>query len=610
MVQGSPGALVELPSQWFFKPANSYVIYPSGDTSGNTDYTNITSCFNTVSGITGPGGKAIYFAGGQWYINAKVVFVITEYNLLYPIQLIGIGYVNIQQTQDNTGNMELQFTYGSTSASNYGAVRNFMYSWKNQQTASMTNSVCLGMRALIGSTNTSAFGPQNWEFTDLQFQGGNRGWSITETVVPFEVSGAHFSRCHSNLLAGAAIHWVSNGGGGQPSGSIEYSIFAQPYTGGGGGIAPYEPLINVSNCENLVFLGVEVLNVQNQQTYNVLSCDNVNWISCKNEQSVYTGNNTGGTIPIINASNSSGCIDYTLNGEFIGLGGEYPPTFLKLSNTSTGGSTMVIKQLVIGSADAWPGSTDRTQPTLAGTATFGIYNPQIGIYNCQFLPGQQITFTTTVGNISSANTYTVVTSVLTATQSYFTISLSGTGVTPSMTGMSDCHVVYGTLYLAQSSAASTGMVQVLSAPSIQDGSGSLAYTFSYCNSGNSGNSQDQIQFVRNPGGITGADQSNSTFTVLGQTQPEICLINKLLTGPMTITFGSSGTYEDNYTQGMRVRVVVTAAAGAGGGTGGANVVNIAGGGAPTTKTISATGWSEWTYTGSIAGWVETGFGSL
>jgi hypothetical protein len=158
--------------------------------------------------------------------------------------------------------------------------------------------------------------------------------------------------------------------------------------------------------------------------------------------------------------------------------------------------------------------------------------------------------------------------------------------------------------LAQSAAASTGMVQVLSTPSIQDGSGSLSYTFSYVNRGNSGNSQNMIQFVTMPGGLTSPDQSNTSFTINGQTQSQTCLINAALTGNMTITFATASAYADNYVSGMTVRFVVTATANPG-----TYTVTIQGQ-APASKVISSPGWSEWTYTGSIAKWVETASGSL
>jgi hypothetical protein len=275
-------------------------LLPSGDTSGATDYANITAAFAAMAGYS---TNLLTFAPGQYYVNAKLVFN-WQNSGQSNVAFVCMGTAIITQVTANTGVWEFQVPSGYTP--NIVTLEGISLTYSSQQSSSNTSAVCLGVRGVNGTTpNATTF---EWRIHRCQFYYGYRGIANTQPAGQFPWWGIKIHECNFGNLSGASIRIVSPSSVGQPNIEVTNCLDGGPYSGGS------EASIQIDACDSLTLKNLEWLGVISQTVY-YLSASIFQMMGCKAES--YTPSTSGA----INTVNSVGTItNFSMNGAFLGTG--------------------------------------------------------------------------------------------------------------------------------------------------------------------------------------------------------------------------------------------------------------------------------------------------
>jgi hypothetical protein len=316
-------------------------LFPSGDTSGATDFANLAAAIAIMVADTTGSAHILTLTTGIYYVNAKSVFlfnILGEGNLAIPYEFRGQGGVRIIQVTANTGILEFQVpTNGFPSNVKVSAIQ---FEAQSQQTSSNTGSFGIGWRS-VNSTATGTETTWGYVIEFCRFVNVYRGVANTQPAGIFPVWGVVVKDCNFHSLSGAAVRIVSPVSVGQPNISFWNCLVDTPYLGGS------EAMYQISACDNASMINLENLKVINVPLIFLNSVSNFRIIACKGEACEYD-NVSSGSNPAISLQNSNGSVDFRLNGVTVGSGA-VPSSLVSVQNGAAGQS-VIIESISVGLA--------------------------------------------------------------------------------------------------------------------------------------------------------------------------------------------------------------------------------------------------------------------
>jgi hypothetical protein len=338
-------------------------IFPSGDTSGVTDFANFAAAFAVMAADTTGLNHILTISTGIYYTNAKLVFTFNiagQGNLATPYEFRGQGGVRIVQVTSNTGILEFQVPLGGFPSN--VKISGIQFEAQTQQTSANTGSFGIGARAIA----TTATNETTWGYLIeyCRFQNLYRGISNTQPAGIFPWWGIMVRDCDFHSCSGANVRIVSPTSVGQPNLSFWNNLTDTPYLGGS------EAIYQVSACDTASFINLENLKIVNVPLISLVSVFNFRVIACKGEACEYD-NVSSGSNPAIVLANSYGSIDIRLNGVTVGAGA-VPSSVVSVQNGAIGQS-VIIENMSVGFT-AGTGTLDLVQGNLININFIGSPN--------------------------------------------------------------------------------------------------------------------------------------------------------------------------------------------------------------------------------------------